>query len=85
MYGKVVSVNDIQAKIAELQEKGWTQASLADELGVTVNAVEKWKAGDRYPNNTKAILLLLSQLAKRKRIPKRRRYVKNKAGEQVGD
>lgn len=47
-----------------------------DELEITVNAVEKWKAGDRYPNNSKAILTLLDQISKRKRIPKKRRYKK---------
>ena len=70
-------MNDVQTKIAELQEKGWTLAALADELGVTVNAVEKWKAGDRQPSNAKAILMLLEQLLKRKRVPKKRRYTKN--------
>ena len=70
-------MNEVQSKITELQEKGWTLATLADELGVTVNAVEKWKAGDRQPANTKAIMTLLGQIAKRKRIPKKRRYVKN--------
>lgn len=66
----------MQIKIAELQEKGWTLTALADELGVTVNAVEKWKAGDRQPSNGKAILALLDQIAKRKRIPKKKRYRK---------
>ena len=70
----MVYMSEVQDRIAELQEKGWTLASLADELGVTVNAVEKWKAGDRKPNNVKAVLVLLDQLAKRKRIPKKRRY-----------
>jgi len=60
--------------VDELQNKGWTLAALADELAVTPNAVEKWKSGDRQPNNTKAVLALLDQLAKRKRIPKKRRY-----------
>lgn len=55
-------------------EKGWTLAALADELGVTVNAVEKWKAGDRYPTNAKAVLVMLDQIGKRKRTPKKRRY-----------
>lgn len=68
-------MNDIQIKIAELQEKGWTLASIADELEVTVNAVEKWKAGDRQPQNSKAVLMLLDQLLTRKRIPKQRRYI----------
>jgi transcriptional regulator with XRE-family HTH domain len=68
----------VQAKIAELQDKGWTLAALADELEVTPNAIEKWKSGDRNPNNTKALLLLLDQLLKRKRIPKKRRYMRSK-------
>jgi len=67
----------VQAKIAQLQDKGWTLAALADELDVTPNAVEKWKSGDRSPSNTKAVLTLLAQLAKRKRIPKKRRYKKD--------
>lgn len=66
----------MHTKIAELQQKGWTLAALADELGVTVNAVEKWKAGDRYPRNAKAVIILLNQLTNRKRIPKKRRYNK---------
>ena len=66
--------SEVQDRIAELQEKGWTLAALAGELGVTVNAVEKWKAGDRNPSNARAILVLLDQLIKRKRIPKKRRY-----------
>jgi len=69
-------MNDIQTKIAELQEKGWTLAAIADELEVTVNAVEKWKAGDREPRNAKAVLLLLDQLVTRKRVPKQKRYNK---------
>jgi len=68
----------VQAKIAQLQDKGWTLAALADELDVTPNAVEKWKSGDRNPSNTKAVLILLDQLAKRKRIPKKRRYARSK-------
>jgi len=67
-------MNEVQSKITELQQKGWTLAALADELGVTVNAVEKWKAGDRQPANSKAILAMLEQIAKKKRIPKKRRY-----------
>ena len=69
-------MNEVQTKIAELQHKGWTLAALADELGVTTNAVEKWKAGDRQPSNAKAILAMLEQITKRKRIPKKRRYAK---------
>jgi ribosome-binding protein aMBF1 (putative translation factor) len=69
-------MNDVQAKIVELQDKGWTLAALADELNITPNAVEKWKAGERYPANSKAIFTLLNQLLNQERIPKKRRYPK---------
>ena len=69
-------MNEVQQRIGDLQEKGWTLAALAHELGLTVNAVEKWKAGQRYPANAKPVLVMLGQLANRRRIPKRRRYVK---------
>ena len=67
-------MNEVQTKIAELQKRGWTLAAIADELGVTVNAVEKWKAGDRNPSNLKSGLNLLEQLNKRRHIPKKKRY-----------
>jgi transcriptional regulator with XRE-family HTH domain len=69
-------MNKIQTKLGDLHEKGWTLAAIADELEVTVNAVEKWKAGDRNPANEKAVLLMLEKLEMRKRIPKKRRYAK---------
>jgi hypothetical protein len=75
-------MNTVQEKLAELQEKGWTLASIADELDITVNAVEKWKAGDRQPSNAKAILMLLNQLIRRKRIPKKRRYTDKRVRKQ---
>ena len=69
-------MNEIQTKIAELQEKGWTLAAISDELEVTVNAVEKWKAGDRKPQNAKAVLMLLNRLLAQKHVPKKKRYQK---------
>ena len=66
----------VQIKLATLQKKGWTLAALADELGQKVNTLEKWKAGQRNPANQKAVLAMLEQLERRKRIPKQRRYAK---------
>ncbi len=68
--------NPIQIRLASLQEKGWTLAALADELKLKVNTLEKWKAGQRNPANGKAVLTMLEELEKRKRIPKGRRYAK---------
>ena len=47
---------------AALQAKGWTLAAIADELETTVNAVEKWKAGQRIPANRKSMLEHLGRL-----------------------
>lgn len=68
-----LNMNDVQNKLMLLQEKGWSLTAIADEVGLTVNAVEKWKSGDRNPH--KPTLKLLDQLLERKRIPKKRRYV----------
>ena len=69
-----IQMNNVQSRIAKLEEKGWTLAAIADEVELTVNAVEKWKAGVHSPN--KATIAFLDQLLERKRIPKKRRYPK---------
>ncbi|HEX7714169.1 MAG TPA: helix-turn-helix transcriptional regulator [Bacillota bacterium] len=49
----------IGQRIAMLRkEKGFTQEEIADELGVTGQAVSKWENGNALPD-----LLLLPQLA----------------------
>ena len=68
------SMDDVQTLLASLKAKRWTNASIADEIGVTVNAVEKWQAGAR--NITQSHLILLNQLTNRNRVPKKRRYTK---------
>ena len=74
VYGRM-DMNEAQERIAVLQQRGWTLAAIADEMEVTVNAVEKWKEGSRFPANAKATLTMLDGLAKRKLVPKRRRYL----------
>ena len=69
-------MNEVQARLAALQEKGWTKAAIADELEVTVNAVVKWKAGHRTPNNRKSILEHMDRLLLKRRVPLKRRYQK---------
>ena len=67
-------MNPVQEKIAALEEKEWSLAAIADELGVSYNAVQKWKAGDRYPANAKPVLQSLEALYERRQVPKRRRH-----------
>jgi len=66
-------MNGVQPLLADLKAKGWTNHSIADEIAVTVNAVEKWQAGDR--NISQSRLILLTQLTNKK-PPKKRRYAK---------
>ena len=67
-------MNDIQTKLSELQDKGWTITALADELGNHVNTLEKWKAGHSQPSNARSVFMALDTLLKR-RVPKQRRYL----------
>ena len=55
---------------------GWTLAALADELGVSAQTVMRWKAGTMYPVNATPVMAALESLARRRRIPKRKRYTK---------
>jgi len=77
--------SEIQLRISQLTEKGWTLAAIADELGVTSLAVELWKAGKRHPTNAKSVLLMLDKVLGKKRIPKKRRYTKgSRQGHKLG-
>jgi len=78
-------MNDVQTKVAQLEEKGWTLAAIADEIEVSHNTVEKWKAGTRYPSLDKPVLDALNRLLKRNRIPKKKRYQKGSRRREVID
>ena len=68
--------NNVQAKLAGLQEKGWTLANIARALELSPVTVESWNQGKRSPANLKSVLASLDQLTEQKRIPKKRRYIK---------
>ena len=74
MYANVGGMNAVQVMISRLEAKGWTQAAIARAVGVSYNAVQKWKAGDRRPSNYQVVLERLESLCQRKRIPKKRQY-----------
>ena len=67
-------MSDVQEKLSELRGKGWTVAAIADELGVRATTVHRWVSGDRYPDNSKPVLIVMDGLLQRNRIPKQRRY-----------
>ena len=66
-------MNDVQEKLLELKDRGWTMAAIADELCVSHMAVFRWQKGMRKAENSRSVLHMLDTLMKRKRIPKQRR------------
>ena len=70
-----VNMNDIKDRINLLNNAGWTYSALADELQLSYEGLRTWRTGIRNPRHTKAILMLLDNLSKRKRIPPKRRYI----------
>ena len=64
---------DVQAKLLELKNSGWTMAAIADELDVSHMTVFRWQKGIRKADNSRSVLHMLDTLMKRKRIPKQRR------------
>ncbi len=68
-----MTMNDIQELLVQLREKKWTDAAIADELGVHLVTVQTWRSGKFYPSNAKPVALALRELLRRKRIPKQKR------------
>ena len=81
----LIQMEEVRTKLAELQAKGWTLASIGRAIGQSSEAVESWKADKRSPTNSQLVLAELDRLAKRKHIPKKKIYVKGSRvkGDQV--
>ena len=71
-----VSNDKVQAKLIELQQKGWTLANIAREIGQAIRTVESWNQGKRSPANLQSVLASLDKLDKIKRIPKKKIYAR---------
>ena len=68
-------MNDVQIKLLELKDKGWTMRAIADELAVSHMTVYRWQKGNA--ENARSVVYMLDTLIKRKRIPKRKRRGSN--------
>ena len=68
--------NEIQTKLDELKQKGWTLASISREIGQAKGTVEAWNQGKRNPANLKSVLASLDKLSKAKFVPKKKFYPK---------
>jgi len=65
---------EVQSKLTELLQKGWTLANIAREIGQAKGTVESWNQGKRSPANLQSVLASLDKLDKIKRIPKKKIY-----------
>ena len=70
-------MNDVQIKLLELKDKGWTMRAISDELAVSHMTVYRWQKGMRNAENARSVAYMLDTLLKRKRIPKRKRRGSN--------
>ncbi len=76
-------MNEVQSMLKELNDKGWTDAAIADELEVSHMTVFRWQKGLRSAQNSRSVLYSLNALLERKRIPKRKRRVSQNANEMM--
>ena len=61
-------MNEIQQKLADLTDKGWTLVAIADEIGEMWLTVHRWQVGKTYPEAAQTALSALSGLLGRARI-----------------
>jgi len=74
LYCHQMNNDKVQAKLVELQQKGWTLANIARQIGQAKRTVESWNQGKRSPANLQSVLASLDKLDKAKRIPKKKIY-----------
>ncbi len=66
-------MNDVQELLDELRARKWTDAAIADELGVHHVTVQTWRSGKFYPRGAKTFAAAMRQLLTRRRVPKQKR------------
>ena len=74
-------MNEVQLMLKKLNDKGWTDAAIADELEVSHMTVFRWQKGLRSAQNSRSVLYSLNALLERKRIPKKKRRASQNANE----
>lgn len=65
-------MSELQDKIQELREKGWTLSAISDELGSHRETIYGWVARGHSPANIKLVIAALDGLFKKKPPPRRR-------------
>jgi transcriptional regulator with XRE-family HTH domain len=73
---RLMNNKEVQAKIAILEQKGWTLINIARALGLKGVTIESWKAGIRSPANLLLVINALDDLVKQK-PPKKKIYTES--------
>lgn len=69
---------EVQAKIAVLEQKGWTLINISRALGLKAVTIGSWKSGARSPANLQLVIDKLAELEKKNRVPPKKIYQKGK-------
>ena len=67
-------MDQVQGKLAQLLDRGWTKSAIARELGVGYVSVYRWGLGSQRPANIQGTVMQLNALLRRKEIPKQKVY-----------
>ncbi len=58
---------DVADALAQLEQRGWTLAAVADELGLKWLTVYRWRDGTQSPDDPHTVLDRIRRLRRRKR------------------
>jgi transcriptional regulator with XRE-family HTH domain len=65
-------MSQTQELLQELRDKGWTISAIANEVGVSRNAVDAWYGGESSPRAIVAVNMMLRSLLDKSPPPQRR-------------
>ncbi|HZA22487.1 MAG TPA: helix-turn-helix transcriptional regulator [Dehalococcoidia bacterium] len=60
-------MNTVQQLLEQLIEQGWTEAAIADRLGVNQVTIYRWRRGNRRPPLEKLVVTELTRMLRRKK------------------
>lgn len=62
-------LSELRSLLAQLRERGWTWAAVAEEMHVHRNAIDRWARGERVPQIEFLVVRFLKELLEREDVP----------------
>ena len=66
-------MTEVSELLEALEARGWSQAAVAQELGVNYLTVWRWRHSLHMPTNLVPVVRQLRELLARKRVPRQRK------------